>query len=68
MYCSLLAQHMGRPKKKATAGQAKVRKVMREFSHHTLHSGSKRGPTVTSRKQALAIAYSEARRRTGRKK
>jgi hypothetical protein len=41
-------------------GNAKVRTVMSEFKHGTLHSGSKRGPKVTSRKQAVAIAMSEA--------
>jgi len=41
-------------------GQAKVRKVMSEFKHGTLHSGSKKGPAVTKRKQAIAIALSEA--------
>jgi hypothetical protein len=40
----------------------KVRTVMHEFAAGTLHSGSKRGPRVTSRKQAVAIALSEARR------
>lgn len=44
----------------------KMHKVMGEFSHHTLHSGSKRGPVVTSRKQAVAIAYAEARRARAR--
>ena len=43
-------------------GAAKVTKVMREFGSGALHSGSKRGPLVTSRKQAIAIALSEARR------
>jgi len=38
----------------------KVGKVMHEFKEGTLHSGSKRGPKVTSRKQAIAIAMSEA--------
>jgi microcystin degradation protein MlrC len=41
--------------------KAKVEKVMGEFKRGTLHSGSKRGPKVTSRKQAMAIALSEAR-------
>lgn len=36
---------------------------MREFKEGTLHSGSKVGPEVTSRKQAIAIALSEARRK-----
>lgn len=33
---------------------------MHEYKHGTLHSGSKSGPKVTSRKQAVAIAMSEA--------
>lgn len=40
----------------------KVRKVMHEFKTGALHSGSKRGPKVKSRKQAIAIALSEARK------
>ena len=40
----------------------KTRKVMHEFRMGTLHSGSKRGPKVTSRKQAIAIALDSARR------
>ena len=40
----------------------KVRKVMGEFKRGKLHSGSKKGPKVKSRKQAVAIALSEARR------
>ena len=43
----------------AAKKQAKVRKVMREFKEGTLHSG-KGGPVVKSRKQAVAIAMSEA--------
>jgi hypothetical protein len=38
----------------------KVAKVMREYKVGKLHSGSKKGPEVTSRKQAVAIALSEA--------
>jgi hypothetical protein len=38
----------------------KVQKVMHEFKSGGLHSGSKKGPKVTSRKQAIAIALSEA--------
>jgi hypothetical protein len=34
---------------------------MGEYKKGTLHSGSKRGPKVKSRKQAVAIAMSEAR-------
>lgn len=40
----------------------KVRKVMKEFKSGKLHSGSKRGPVVKSKKQAVAIALSEARK------
>jgi ribosomal protein L21E len=43
----------------AEGGQAKVSKVMREFKKGELHSG-KKGPVVKSRKQAIAIALSEA--------
>jgi hypothetical protein len=43
----------------AKANTAKVRKVMREYKKGTLHSG-KGGPVVKSRKQAVAIAMSEA--------
>ena len=37
-----------------------VHQEMHEFKHGTLHSGSKTGPKVKSRKQAVAIALSEA--------
>jgi len=40
-------------------GQKKVSKVLREFKAGSLHSG-KGGPVVKSRKQAVAIALSEA--------
>lgn len=46
--------------------QHKFQKVMGEYKRGTLHSGSKRGPKVKSRKQAIAIAYSEARKASGR--
>ena len=42
----------------------KMKKVMGEYKAGTLRSGGKR--KVRSRKQALAIAYSEARRRGAR--
>ncbi len=41
----------------------KVQKVMREFKAGTLRSGGPNGPQVTNRKQAIAIALSEARKR-----
>jgi hypothetical protein len=43
-----------------TKAQKKISKVMTEFGKGELHSGSKKGPEVTSRKQAIAIALSEA--------
>jgi len=46
--------------KKPTKGQKKMGKVMKEFKSGTLHSGSKKGPVVKNRKQAIAIAMSEA--------
>lgn len=39
---------------------AKVHRVLHEFKHGELRSGSKKGPKVTKRKQAVAIAMSEA--------
>lgn len=47
---------------KSVQKSPKIHKVMHEFKHGELHSGSKKGPKVTSRKQAVAIALSEARR------
>jgi hypothetical protein len=44
----------------ATKGSRKVHKVMKEHKAGTLKSGS--GKKVTSRKQAVAIALSEARK------
>lgn len=44
-------------------GKGKVAKVMREYKHGELHSGSKHGPVVKDRKQAIAIAKSEERKR-----
>lgn len=44
-------QHVHLSKK----GQKKVKKVMDEFSHGTLHSGSKHGPVVHSRKQVFIL-------------
>ena len=44
--------------KKPTKGQKKVKKVMSEYKSGSLKSSS--GTKVTSRKQAIAIAMSEA--------
>lgn len=47
---------------KKKLAQKKVEKVMHEWKTGKLHSG-KGGPVVKNRKQAIAIALSEARRR-----
>ena len=49
------------PKEKSK-GKSKIHKVMKEFSEGKLHSGSKKGPMVGSKKQAIAIGLSEARK------
>jgi len=51
--------------KKPTAKQAKIKKVMGEYKRGTLHAGvnpkgPKKAPLAKNRKQALAIAMSEA--------
>jgi hypothetical protein len=43
-----------------TKAQKKISKVMTEYGAGKLHSGSKKGKVVTSQKQAVAIALSEA--------
>jgi len=53
---------MGRYGKKASE---KVEKAMHEMHEGTLHSG-KSGKKVTSRKQAIAIGLSQARRAGGK--
>lgn len=68
------AMHPNRPLTKMAKGgfnstplvgkkqEAKIGKVMGEYKSGDLHSGSKEGPTVKGKKQALAIALSEARK------
>ena len=46
--------------KKPSKAMKKTQKVMHEYKTGTLHSG-KGGPVVKSRKQAIAIALSEAK-------
>jgi Family of unknown function (DUF6496) len=48
------------PKSKRTV-KNKMKKVMHEYKHHELKSGGS-GKNVKSRKQAIAIGLSEARR------
>jgi uncharacterized protein DUF6496 len=48
---------------KKSKGKEKIEKTMREFKEGELHSGSKKGPLVKSRKQAMAISLSEARKK-----
>lgn len=50
---------MAKQSASANMKKSKVEKVMGEFKRGTLHSG-KKGPVVKSRKQAIAIAMSEA--------
>jgi Family of unknown function (DUF6496) len=61
------SSHRGNARKKSSSSrkygkkaQTKVGKVMREYKHGKLKSGGKR--KVKSRKQAIAIGISEARR------
>lgn len=55
------------PKKKMSAKEKKIDMVMGEYKRGKLHSGSKKGPKVKSRKQAVAIALSEAKKPKKRK-
>ncbi len=54
---SKVAKHM-----RGKHGEGKMEKVMHEWKHGKLHSGSKHGPEVHSRAQAVAIGMSEARK------
>ncbi|MGI9250237.1 MAG: DUF6496 domain-containing protein [Pseudohongiellaceae bacterium] len=60
---------MAKRKPKTKAGKkAKAKKVMGEFKRGNLRSGSKTGPKVKSKKQAIAIAMSESGQGRKRKK
>jgi Family of unknown function (DUF6496) len=53
--------------KMKTKAAKKIGKVFHEFKVGGLHSGSKKGRIVTSRKQAIAIALSEGRKASHRR-
>lgn len=44
----------------------KVERAMTEMKAGTLHSGSKSGPKVTDKRQAIAIGLSEAKKAGGK--
>lgn len=48
--------------KKIKKEHKKEEKVFHEFKEGELHSGSKKGPIVKKKSQAIAIALSEARK------
>ncbi len=50
----------GQPPKKV------MQTEMHKFKAGELHSGSKKGPIVTNRKQAIAIGISEAKKAKGK--
>ena len=49
--------------KESKKAKAKIKHVMHEMKEGKLHSGSKKGPVVTSPKQGIAIALSQARKK-----
>lgn len=53
---------MKEKRKQKSSGDNKIAKVISEYEEGKLHSGSKKGPIVADKKQALAIAMSEARK------
>ena len=59
---------LSKPKGSETKMERKVGKVMGEFKAGDLHSGSKTGPVVKDRKQAIAIGMSEGRKAQGYEK
>ena len=46
--------------KESKKAKSKVKKVMKEYGEGKLHSGSKKGPIIKNRRQAIAVAMSEA--------
>ena len=56
---------MGLSYPKGPQAKSKIHKTLHEFKVGALHSGSKKGPLVKNRAQAIAIALSQARRKAG---
>ena len=56
------------PTKTKKQKAAVVQAEMHKFKAGTLHSGSKSGPVVTNRKQAIAISLHEAKVKPKRKR
>ena len=57
-----MARRMPTSPKPAPGAEDKIEKTMHEYKEGTLHSTSKKGPKVTNRKQAIAIALSQQRK------
>lgn len=57
---TLRNRHWGSTLMPKGQGKKTVKDVMHRFKHGELHSGSKKGPKVDDRQQAIAIALSEA--------
>lgn len=59
---------MTEKKKPLPKGKGKIERVMSEYKAGTLHSGSKKGPVVKKKSQAIAISLSEQREADKKKK
>jgi hypothetical protein len=59
---------MRRKARKRSGRAGKIAKVLGEYKRGTLKSGSKHGPPVKDRKQAVAIGLSEARQERARER
>ena len=57
----------GSIKSKKQKMHAAVQSEMHKWKKGTLHSGSKKGPAVTSQKQAIAIALSVGKKKAYKK-
>lgn len=72
--CDHMHEHMKEEKKEhkhhkeTPKEKSKVKKVMHEYKEGELHSGSKKGPMVSNPRQAIAIALSESRKASKKKK